>query len=372
MRFHELFEYHRKNSAKKWKTALAKISPNTDPEEILKKIEKGDPTDDKTYMQWIISQLRENPVLINDMGHIHDLLKSYEYYKLRLPKEHKRIDQLNYQRVFDIIDKIDNPEVDFENTKEIDLNITGVNQNEYNVIYDGPLGRLVVLKTKNASCGFGRGTKWCIAATSSNNAFNVYAKQGKLYYWRDNTGKYVFHFENVEFKDIQDIDIDWDILKDWRNNHSVLKHLFKEGEKRLGLNEDNIPRAIKYITHLMDGERNINLEKILLKHFTNFDPVLEYITTIIRERWPELEEILLNNYGNYDIHIVSNYMKEVIKGSWPELEKRILTKYDSIYDTIVIATDYASEIIGGKWLTLEKLILKATEELLKNGNYKKK
>ena len=43
MRFHELFEYHRKNSAKKWKTALAEISPTTDPEETLKEIEKAIP-----------------------------------------------------------------------------------------------------------------------------------------------------------------------------------------------------------------------------------------------------------------------------------------------------------------------------------------
>ena len=367
MRFHELFEYHRKNSAKKWKTALAEISSNTDPEETLKEIEKGDPTDNKTYIQWIISQLRENPVLINDMNHMYDLLKSYEYYKLRLPKEQQDIYKLNYQQVFDIIDKIDNPEVDFENTKEIDLNITGVNQNEYGVIYDGPLGRLVVPKTKNAACILGSGTKWCTAATSSNNAFSDYAEQGKLYYWRDATGKYAFHFENLEFKDIQDIDIDWDILKDWRNNHRVLKHLFKEGEKRLGFdilnnslnNTQILNYFVNYTFDVMDERLAKDPENIFLNHVK-----INYVIKYVR-KYPEsanvVESIILNKESFYD---VNTYNKIVRKNErWPGLEKIMLNK-QAEYNISAIMIDYAENIIKGRWPEFEEIILGSLEKRL--------
>ena len=402
MRFHELFEYHRKNSAKKWKTALAKISPNTDPEEILKKIEKGDPTDNKTYIQWIISQLRENPVLINDMGHIHDLLKSYEYYKLRLPKEQQDIYKLTYQQVFDIIDKIDNPEVDFENTEEIDLNINGVNQNEYNVIYDGPLGRLVVPKTKNAACILGHGTKWCTAATRAGNRFDEYAEKGKLYYWRDKTGKYAFHFEKLEFRDEHNKDIDWDILKDWRNNHSVLEHLFKKGEKHLatGISAGSLDHNYLlgyfhiYALKVMDERLSKNPENIFLK-YADIDDIRKYVrkypesanvaesiilnklssydaimyNTLARknERWPEYEKIMLSKFKNGNIndllHHEAYYIRYAIKERWSEFEEIILGRL-SEDDISSIIIKYVKTIIKEKWPEFEQVLLGSIEKRL--------
>ena len=409
MRFHELFEYHRKNSAKKWKTALGEISSNTDPEETLKEIEKGDPTDDKTYIQWIISQLRENPVLINDMGHIHDLLKSYEYYKLRLPKEQQDIYKLNYQQVFDIIDKIDNPEVDFENTEEIDLNITGVNQNEYRVLYNGPLGKLYVPKTENAACILGSGTKWCTAATSSNNAFSDYAEQGKLYYWRDATGKYAFHFENLEFVDEQNIDIDWDILKNW-HNHRVLKEMFKEGEKRLGFNILNnslndtqiLNYFLNYVIKAMDERLAKHPENIFLNQADIYD-IIKYVKkypesanvadSIIlnigslsdaitynekarkNERWSELEKMILSKYkkGNniYFLYAEEDYLKDVIKKRWPEFEQVLLRSIEKRLAhrkttnlLMQSATKYAKDILGIKLSQWKEFV-----DLLKKYNF---
>ena len=229
-------------------------------------------------MQWIISHLRENPILINDMGHIHDLLKSYEYYKLRLPEEQQDIYKLNYQQVFDIIDKIDNPEVDFENTKETDLNINGVNQDEYGVIYDGPLGRLVVLKTKNASCGFGRGTKWCIAATIYFNSFETYTIDGPMYVWITKDGKYAFQLESIVFTDKYNEQIDWDIIKNWRNNHPVLSKLFRKCEKTFGNDYQTlkIRNLVNYGIYVLDKERlSKHAEKLIFTQGNKAD-VIKY------------------------------------------------------------------------------------------------
>ena len=408
MRFRDLLEYNRKNSAKIRSKILIAIAPDSDPEETLKVIEKGDPTKNKRYIPWIISQIGNNFNLLKHMIQMRELLRLYEYYKPRLPEEQQDIYKLNYQQVFDIIDKIDNPEVDFENTKEIDLNINGVNQNEYSVIYDGPLGRLVVPKTKNAACVLGHGTKWCTAATSSNNAFSDYAEQGNLYYWRDKTGKYAFHFENLEFVDEQNINIDWDILKNW-HNHRVLKQMFKVGEKRLGVNILNnslndthiLNYFVNYVLNVMYERLAKRPENIFLNH-VYIDHVMKYVTKypesaniaenavlnrewlydaftynkILRknERWPELEKIMLNKQAEYDISAnMIEYVKTIIKERWPEIEQVLLrliekrlARNKGIAGLIHSTAIYAKDILGIKlsqWKEFMNILKKHDYEL---------
>ena len=47
------------------------------------------------------------------------------------------------------------------------------------ILYDGPEGRVVVPLTMEASQYWGKGTKWCISATKSDNLFEQYYKDGE-------------------------------------------------------------------------------------------------------------------------------------------------------------------------------------------------
>jgi hypothetical protein len=46
---------------------------------------------------------------------------------------------------------------------------------------------IMVPETKEASCYYGAGTKWCTAASDNNSHFNTYKKSGELYYIIDKT-----------------------------------------------------------------------------------------------------------------------------------------------------------------------------------------
>lgn len=71
---------------------------------------------------------------------------------------------------------------------------------------------VIVPKTEEASCYYGKNTKWCTAATSTYNRFDQYNRKGRLYINinKKTKEKYQFHFESDEFKDSADGDINLD------------------------------------------------------------------------------------------------------------------------------------------------------------------
>ena len=69
-------------------------------------------------------------------------------------------------------------------------------------VYEDNEWVVIVPHTKEAAIYYGKGTKWCTAATESRNWFDRYNKEGFLYINinKRTHEKYQFHFENAEFK----------------------------------------------------------------------------------------------------------------------------------------------------------------------------
>lgn len=59
---------------------------------------------------------------------------------------------------------------------------------ESNLIYEDENVKVIRPHTEFASCHFGKGAPWCIAATTSMNYFNSYTSQGKAFYYMFWTG----------------------------------------------------------------------------------------------------------------------------------------------------------------------------------------
>lgn len=77
-------------------------------------------------------------------------------------------------------------------------------------VYEDNKWLIIIPKTREASCYYGKGTQWCTAADSSENYFDRYNSQGRLYININKmTGeKYQFHFETDSFMDSTDSEID--------------------------------------------------------------------------------------------------------------------------------------------------------------------
>ncbi|MEO5367679.1 MAG: hypothetical protein H7831_15245 [Magnetococcus sp. WYHC-3] len=54
------------------------------------------------------------------------------------------------------------------------------------IVYEDEDFFIVRPETKEASCHYGQGTRWCISATKSQNYFDSYSKEGKVFYFLTN------------------------------------------------------------------------------------------------------------------------------------------------------------------------------------------
>lgn len=85
---------------------------------------------------------------------------------------------------------------------------------EGKLIYDGKDIKIIQPLTKAGACYYGKGTKWCTAATKAENPFDHYNKIGPMYIIqpknpkREGKEKYQLHFETAQFMDENDKKVD--------------------------------------------------------------------------------------------------------------------------------------------------------------------
>jgi hypothetical protein len=178
--------------------------------EIYDKIIELDPTYNKekdilgNYTKWL---LRKDNIEIlkktkdEDLYKIKDDLSFFDKgKKINLfPVDKKDINKFNIDTLLDFVFIYNKNNQGLtsksEKEKEIKKDI---------IRYDLSNWLIIIPKTEEASCYYGKGTKWCTAATGYNNQFDNYNKKGNLYILinkNDPSKKYQFHFKSLEFQD---------------------------------------------------------------------------------------------------------------------------------------------------------------------------
>lgn len=181
-------------------------------------------------------------------------------------------------------------------------------------VYEDDEWLVVVPKTEEAACYYGKNTQWCTAA-DNNNQFNYYNRDGKIYI---NINKYTnkkfqFHFESKQFMDendspitTDDLEIDeGDGLYEFYSNQGLdlpiptLESAIKNYDYDLFyelLNEEN---ATSYYYYLAMEYDNFNFaEDILLSMSKDefeymLDDYIEVIPYTIRQNGEGYEEPLI-------------------------------------------------------------------------------
>jgi hypothetical protein len=108
------------------------------------------------------------------------------------------------------------------------------------IIYDENGVLVIHPKDKEAACRYGRGTRWCTAATRGYNHFAAYNQRGPLYIFvprkPDHPGeKYQFHFEDGVVADESDAYLGQDQLIQLVTRYPALKDAFHEQADKYGL-----------------------------------------------------------------------------------------------------------------------------------------
>jgi hypothetical protein len=230
-----------------------------------------DPSEDKHNCIWTIENREELSNLdVSDVG------KNIKMFEENFPG--KGLPETYEELIFDV----KKANYVFEGKYEDDDTIK--------VLYEGKYGKLIIPLTIESSCKYGKGTKWCTAATEADNYFEEYTRFGPLYIWTNKSDgkKYQFFFHDLEFKDMLNQKIPRETIQYFRKKHPILSQLWKD-------------------------EENVILRDILSDNEPLVYPLLTYYILDIDMDWPEFEKLLEMNpdiLENYFIGGIQNYLQE--------------------------------------------------------------
>jgi hypothetical protein len=145
------------------------------------------------------------------LGKLTELLTFYEKAKPKLPQEQRDINKFkSYQELDQLIDKLQAANTDTRTNRETERQYGDdlIKSGQVEIYYNSPEIKIVIPKTREASCYFGKNTKWCTAATK-NNKFDEYNSKDNLYIllFKKENIRWQFHFQSMQFMDEKDQDL---------------------------------------------------------------------------------------------------------------------------------------------------------------------
>jgi hypothetical protein len=176
---------------------------------ILAEIENHDPTANKEYTQWLarVWANANGKLKMEDLNRGQfegGLLSAYTRAKRRklIKPEHADI---NSFKTYGEFERAMMDEYDWDKIEQSEKN---VDKGESKEVYRDADVRVIVPEDERAACYYGQGTQWC-TASSRNNMFKNYQKQGPLYILLpqkpDEAGeKYQLQFGSNQFMNARD------------------------------------------------------------------------------------------------------------------------------------------------------------------------
>ena len=286
-------------------------------EEVIKIIADKDPTPNKELTFWLCLNYAKG--LINrweDIGSraIPALLK----YKALLRKPNLdpklQIRDINQIKGLSALEDL----IEQYKEKDTSSNSESASKEEQNffktgqavLVYNDDQVKVVIPKTKEASCFFGINTRWCTAA-KKNNAFDEYNKQGSLYIvlLKKENARYQFHYQTSRFMNEKDERINPNELAD---KYPILWKIFNtiaEQNKSLMLNQNPSERV-----QLAAVNRNGNAiqyiknpsEEVQLEAVREYGQAIQYI----KNPSEAVQLAAVKKYG-YTIQYIKNPSEEV-------------------------------------------------------------
>ena len=170
-------------------------------EDLLARLESADPTPNKQYTQWLARMYAQGGWKIEDVvSMVTDFLWKFNTLnkQRKIPSPNNDIGR--YKSLKDFIDYVASlPDPVAKDNQE-------VSRGQAKEYYRDQDLRIIIPEDQEAACYYGRGTKWCTAATKGANMFNSYAKRGPLYIIIPTQPKHVGEKYQLQFESGQYMD----------------------------------------------------------------------------------------------------------------------------------------------------------------------
>lgn len=165
---------------------------------------KGD-NFNKGVFTWLYNLRKNNQLKDEDFYKAKEYLRLFDKFINKIPKENRDLNALkSLPDLHDIISEFIGAGDSEPTSKSQELK--QIKQKEIERVYEDDEWKVMVPLTERASCLIGKGTQWCTAADNSDNYFDHYNKDGKLYVVinKDSDTKYQLHFESDQIMDEED------------------------------------------------------------------------------------------------------------------------------------------------------------------------
>lgn len=177
------------------------LAKHREPADIIDHFAKADPHPKKANTQWLVKRYHEGDFRQEDSPRITQALSDFEKHKKKLDKG----DINQYKHLSDVEDAVAPHLGESGSNKEAKRQAKSEGAE---LVHSEPGLSVHKMKTHEAACQYGAGTKWCTASKNNPIMFDHYNKQGPLYVVQtgegDKKSKHQFHFESGQFMNEKD------------------------------------------------------------------------------------------------------------------------------------------------------------------------
>ena len=200
-------------------------------------------------------------------------------------------------------------------------------------VYESDEWLILIPKTREASCLYGKDTRWCTAAENSYNYFDSYNRKGPLYIFieKETQHKWQFHFQEEQYMDAEDSQIDLiEFVKDNPELKDIILDLAEKNESTDVIMRLAPERIInKILTAHKEGKIDITHKELIRDSMR----IALKLGHIVPELVNEVQRVIY--FAPNDIHMTVN--------DWEDLDAFILdqsrTKNDRLFALKVLEGD---------------------------------
>ncbi len=332
-------------------------------------LEKADPTDNKQYLNWLINIYLSGNLLDEDIYKANEELSLFFKNKEKIPLEQRNINSYtDLQSLSSVLQKYSSEEEMSSTEKQKIIKLEGAEQ-----VYDSPNWKIIIPKTEEAACLYGKSTKWC-TASSAHNRFSYYSQQGPLFILinkkigndRDNLKKLQFHFETNQFMDTLDRQIG--ITQFFKSNPELIDFFKKEGKidaafqiEHMLVSKKEGLKLLKTLDNKVSLIKNKNYS-FFERFYKEIGATKEFVDIILNDK-EFIKKIFENGYFSELIH---SYNEMGLKKEGLDIIKSLPWLNDWFFDigtspeTIQRFVQSIKENLGPKGLEYIKELLKPT------------
>jgi len=203
---------------------------------------KADPTSKKTHTQWILNQYKAGKIRQEDHSRINDALSKFETHKGKLSPEQRDLNR--YKSLSDVEDAV-KPHLGTTTKRQ---QKKAIKSEGADLVHNDEKRGVTVhhIKTKQASCSYGAGTKWCTAG-KTDNTFNRDNKDGPMFIIQHGGRKYQFHNASGQSMDEKNKPVSF-----WKLHPDIQKSLAKSEHPEI-----QAANLLHYNLHFKINDENV-------------------------------------------------------------------------------------------------------------------